>query len=287
MTEKTSVTTIVNVTGGVTALLLVGYTVASYTIFQEEVHGCMASYNNIASFALRGTYGQLMNAIEVQAQAGASERGLMENTQVIEAADMAAGGSAALKVKLGRADATDPLSAVGLDLAWRPLGLGDASAACLRYSVKLGDDFDFDQGGNLPGFFGGTPAAEGDKNSDGFVVRPRWMRDGKGEMLFDSPKVDLPTGRVVRNHYFTFKKGDWVTVESELAFAEPASTKAQLKVWLDGELVLETETLELREENGGGILGVQARVGYLGSARGAPTGEPATLLLSPMEIGWR
>lgn len=286
MGDKTSVQTIVNVTGGAVAVLLIAYTIGSYTFLREEVTGCMADYSSVSSFALRTSGGQLMSAIEIQAQAGANERGLMENSRVIDVTDNGVGS--ALAINLGHADVHDLNSTTGIDVAWRPLGLTGASASCLRYSVFMGKDFDFGRGGNLPGFFGGdAPSATGEKVTAGFVAGPRWTREGYAEVLIDAPVIRAPNGQTLGYRDLTFDRGRWVTVEQELSLNDPGAANGRVRVWIDGVMKVDAEDVKLRDEDAVSISGVLARAGYAARGYTTPTGESATLLVSPMEIGWR
>ncbi|MCB1519442.1 MAG: hypothetical protein KDJ37_02575 [Hyphomicrobiaceae bacterium] len=286
MTTKTSVSTIVNVGGGGAALLLAVYALGSYMWADQKEPGCMADYQNIANFAFRSPDGRLMSAIEVQAQAGADERGLMENTQIVEL--LSGPVDAALEVRLGRTDPADPMSAVGVDFAWRPLGLVAASSACLRYSIWLPNDFEFGTGGSLPGLFGGNaPALDGEKTTEGFAVRPKWTRDAVGEVLAESPVNDGGDAKSYGYRQLAFERGRWTTIEQEVVLNSAGATDGKLRVWKDGVMLVDEHDVKLRDDEQTGISGVVARAGFLARGRGAPTGPRATLQLSPMEIGWR
>ncbi|MGD9785555.1 MAG: polysaccharide lyase [Hyphomicrobiaceae bacterium] len=286
MSSKTSVNTIMNVVGGGAILLLVAYGAGTYYFSSAEPEGCIASYTRGATFGYRANDGRLLSAIEVQAQAGADERGLMENTRIVEADGIAA--TSALEVKLGRADATDPSSALGVDFAWRPVGLRAASAACLRYSVFLPDDFDFGSGGSLPGLFGGgQPPAEGETATEGFAIRPHWSRDAHGEVIADTPMLKEARDRLFGYRKLAFKRGRWATIEQEVRLNAPDSKDGVLKVWFNGQLVVEEDRMSLRDSAATTIAGVMARASFAGTGRGAPDSEHGLLRLSPLEMSWR
>ncbi len=286
MAKKTSADQIVQIGAGLAAAVLVGYLGISYKFFSDVPVGCMSNYPNAVRFGLQHGDGLPLSMIELQAQAGGEERGLMRNARIVNADR----GPVArvLEVKLGRADASDPDSAVGIHFPWRPDGNHDARSGCLRYSVYLPENFDFSSGGMLPGLFGGsTPERLELTNDDAFALRTRWGRDGDTQ-VFVQAKAAPDNGRVVsRPGSVRLQRGRWVTLEQELVLNTAAASDGEVRVWLDGEQVAEKKGLKLREGDAPGIDGVAATVGLAGKSRDVPASDEARLQITPIDFGWR
>jgi hypothetical protein len=286
MSKKTSVNTIVTVGGSGAALLLVAYTVASYFWLDRPIPGCMADYQKTATFDLTGSDGNLLSPIELQARAGNGERGVTENARIV--AVSGGPGPAALEVKLGLADPGDERATPGIGFTWRPAASERASAACMRYSVWLPDDFDYAKGGNLPGFIGGELPAAGEKITNGVDLRTRWHREGLTDFSLRAPLVETSTGQSIGYRTATLPRGRWSTIEQELKLNSPGKKDGVLRVWKDGALAVETKRLVMREDDSIHIDGVAANIGFaLTPTRQLPSGQPGTLRLSPIEMAWR
>lgn len=287
MSKKASAQLIVNVGGGIVATLLVGYLVVSYRYFNDTPIGCMASYTNVAKFNLQNSQGLPLSMIELQARAGTGEQGLMKNASVVNLSEGPA--TAALEVKLGRAEPADPTSPVGIHFAWRPLGISGASQACLRYSVLLPDDFDFAAGGSLPGIYGGAIPDRSDLTGErSFALRTHWYRNGNGQIRAQSKSIgDNGTLAIGREGSVKLPRGRWMTIDKEIVLNSAGVADGIVRVWVDGQKVIENTNLKLREDEHTGIDGVLATAGFAGAARDTPNGAKGSLRLSPIEFGWR
>jgi hypothetical protein len=85
-----------------------------------------------------------------------------------------------------------------------PLGadLVFANNVSLEYSVYFPVDFDFVQGGKLPGIYGGHESCSGgDDALDCFSTRMMWRRDGMGELYL-----------VCRMHSYIYFFPNWTSV---------------------------------------------------------------------------
>lgn len=287
MSKKTSAQSIVNVGGGIVAALLVVYLVISYRYFDDTPIGCMAGYTNVAKFDLQNSQGLPLSMIELQARAGTGEQGLMRNASVVNLPEGPA--SAALEVKLGRADPADPTSPIGIHFAWRPLGIAGATQACLRYSVLLPEDFDFSVGGSLPGIYGGAMPERielgGEKS---FALRTHWFRNGAGQFRVQSKSVnDNGSLSIGREGVVKLPRGRWMTIDEEIVLNSAGTADGIVRIWADGKKVAENTKLKLREDERTGVDGVLATAGFAGAARDTPNGANGSLRLSPIEFGWR
>lgn len=286
MAQKTSVNTIVTVGASGAALLLVAYTAASYFWLDRPIPGCMIDYQKMATFDLTGNDGGLLSPIELQARAGNGERGVTENARIVAVSD--GPSTAALEVTLGLADPGNDSATPGIRFAWRPAASERASAACMRYSVWLPEDFDYAKGGNLPGFFGGELPTSGEKITAGIDLRTRWHREGLTDFSLRAPLVETSTGQSIGYRTATLARGRWSSIEQELKLNTPGAKDGVLRVWMDGVKVVETKRLAMREDDSIVIEGVAANVGFaLTPTRQLPRGQPGTLRVSPIEFAWR
>ncbi len=287
MAKKTSADHIVLIGAGVAAAILLGYLGISYTYFDDTPVGCMDGYNEAVRFGLQTSEGLPLSMIELQAQAGGEELGMMQNAQIVNVDN--APVARVLEVKLGRVDGSDPQSAVGVHFPWRPDGSQNARSGCLRYSVLLPEDFDFSMPGWLPGMFGGmTPQREELNNEQSFALRTRWGRDGDTLIIVQSNVAD-ETGRLVvsRPGSVRLDRGRWVTLEQELVLNSTGARDGAVRVWVDGVKLVEKKDLKLREDELTGISGVAATVGLAGNTQDVPVNDTIRLQISPIDFGWR
>jgi hypothetical protein len=169
----------------------------------------------------------------------------------------------------------------GIAFRWSPSGVRAASAACLSYDLWLPNDFDFADGGLLPGIFGGSPAAAASEPdaSTGFAERLQWQEGGDGALGISRAGEGFKT---VRARRFALPKARWTRVEQELVLSTPGAADGVVRLWLDGELKAETTQAQLRQDAGSGLVGVLADIGYLRE----PV-KPGTLRLGPFELSWK
>ena len=286
MAKKTSADQIVLIGAGVAAGLLVAYLGISYTYFDDTPVGCMDKYTSAVRFGLQTSDGLPLSMIELQAQAGGEERGLMQNAQIVNVDN--APMSRVLQVSLGRADGSDPQSAIGVHFPWRPDGSHTAGSGCLRYSVMLPEDFDFSTPGWLPGMFGGTtPDREELTSEDAFALRTRWGRDGDTLFIAQSKAADQ-SGRLAVNRpgSVRLERGRWFTLEQELVLNSAGAADGVVRVWIDGVKVIDKTGLKLREDEVTGISGVAATVALAGNAQDVPANDKIRLFISPIDFGW-
>lgn len=286
MAKKTSADNIVMMGGSAVAAALVGYLIISYTYFNETPVGCMDGYAQSVRFGLQSTEGLPLSTIELQAQAGRDEQGLMHNAKVVNADG--APMSRVLEVRLGRADGSDPASAVGVHFPWRPDGSHRAGSACLRYSVFVPENFDFNTVGTLPGLFGGAvPDRSEQAGEGGFALRTRWGKDGDMQFIAEA-KPASESGRFVVNRFGSvhMKSGRWVTFEQELKLNAAGAKDGEMRVWLNGDKVVDKKGLKLREDDTVGIDGVAVTIGLAGKAQDVPVND-ARLQITPIDYGWK
>jgi hypothetical protein len=240
---------------------------------------CAARFPSGQQFALTGLRGAPLTSIELQGQSGSREWGLLKNAQVLNNAAGRPGGS--LEVQLASTDDEEKVNQNGVGFVWPVPEVGKAASACLSYSVLVPAGFTFAYQGHLPGIYGATDLEQIDAAmpEDGFATRMSWAQAGfagvaliaNGGGYFDGPQRGYlwPTGR-------------WVDVQQEVKLNTPARDDGELRIWIDGKLILNQNRVKLRKTANTGLSGVVADVGY---AR--DMGDPAKILISPFMLQWQ
>lgn len=269
---------LINVGAALVGLIVVGYVLYS-ELHTEAEAPCSARYQ-ATRFSLQNAAGKPLTRAELQARAGLRESGIVDNASVVPVE----GGPApeALEVKLRKMPAhanSDNASPNGIDFRWTPPGLTGATATCLAYSVWLDDKFAFGGGGQLPGVFGGVPAAPGKRSAtDQLTVTPQWDGNGYPAILavretehhrMSGTNIVLPTNR-------------WIKIELETVLNTPGMADGAARMWIDGDLTVKDTAITLRHDDKEKLSGVLAAASY----RLVPP-VPGTLRLSHFEIGWR
>lgn len=129
------------------------------------------------------------------------------------------------------------------------LNLAPQDALRLSYYVRFSDDFDFVKGGKLPGLFGGDSQSGGDEadGTNGFSTRFMWRKNGAGELyayLPTSKKKEY--GSSIGRGQWQFKPGVWYRLEQEVILNQPGLADGRVRVWLDGQQVLNKTGLTFR-----------------------------------------
>lgn len=117
----------------------------------------------------------------------------------------------------------------------------------LSYYVRFSDNFDFVKGGKLPGLFGGDGASGGDipDGTDGFSIRMMWRRNGDGEVYAYLPTSE-DYGTSIGRGSWRFVPGTWYRIDQEVRLNQPSQADGQIRVWIDGELVIDQAGLTFR-----------------------------------------
>lgn len=139
----------------------------------------------------------------------------------------------------------------GADFYATPLDLHDAQNVSLEYSIFFPADFDWVQGGKLPGIYGGhTGCSGGDAAVTCFSTRLMWRAGGAGELYLYAPKdkqtaalcstppqsvCDAAYGLSIGRGSFNFTAGGWTRIRQTVALNTPGQQ--------DGGFVLEVNGL--------------------------------------------
>lgn len=279
MSNRAAYNLIFNAVGVLIGVTVVGY--IAWSLFQiEQEEPCRARYPAPTRFSLQTPAGALLSPIELQGRAGLGEWGVLDNAKVVPIVE--APGTA-LQVKLApvaNEAVHSDRNANGVDFRWAPLGMKSASAACLDYSVFIPEKFPFnDEGGALPGVFGGPPPPAKAGEANRFAARLQWTADGKG-ILYVAPAGSGFRG--INLSGFPLEPGHWMRVQQEVVLNTPGEANGIVRLWTDGALKVEDKGVDLRKDKADLINGVLADIGYL-----RQPGAAASLRFSPFEISWR
>ena len=148
-----------------------------------------------------------------------------------------------------------------------PPSLRSGDSACLSYMVRFPADFDFVRGGKLPGLYGGEAPSGGEEvdGTSGFSMRLMWREEGQGELY---PYVVGFEGDSVGRGFWHFPVGNWVRVEQEIILNDPGRENGIARLWIDGEPVLEQQSVVYRTSPNIGIDGLMFSTFFGGTGEG-------------------
>lgn len=255
-------------------------------LFHDDAPPCLDRYAKGTVFGLERN-GQPLGTPDLQSRVGGTDWGLLEGARVVKLKSGPA--PHALEMNLGavKVRADDKETKPGIGFTWAPRGFERAEAACLAYSVYLGEDFVFGKGGVLPGLFGIPKNDNGEAKDPVFSTRYAWRADGSGDVHTHLP--DWPVGRAMGNDRGGFKldRGRWMTLEQEVVLNDPGQKNGLIRIWVDGALRFEKSQVMFRDKNGdtaqAALAGVLAEVSMPGDT---PVAQHR-LWISPFELRWR
>jgi hypothetical protein len=270
----------INLGGSLIGVIVLSYVVyAAYHTATEPP--CSERYAAPIRFALQTASGKALTPIDLQARAGLRDVGVIDNATVVAVND---GPSPdALEVKLRNLPGGDDAGAKsrnGIEFRWSPPGMKGATATCLSYNLWLPDKFDFGDGGFLPGVFGGDPAtARQQGENDPLTVALEWSGEGHPSL---AAAVDGSERLRLSGAGKPMVTGRWMKIEQEVVLNDPSQKNGTLRLWVDGELIVDNQRVELRKDDKVMLAGVLAAIGY----ENAPPPD-SKLRLSPIEIARR
>lgn len=230
---------------------------------------CSGRYPLVASLELRPGLGgpALRDALRERVPGLGQLWGVEQNADTVAAP----GGGVELRVRypkgsINPSSEDQPVGGAGFVA---PLAPGGLERACLRYRVRFEDGFEFRKGGKLPGLFGGEAPSGGDPvaGDSGFSTRLMWRRDGEGEVYAYVANKRGKYGASIGRGHWTFEPGEAVTVEQEVVLNDPGSANGIVRVWVDGEPVVEQADLVYRTVPGGKVDGLMFSTFFGGSSK--------------------
>ena len=155
---------------------------------------------------------------------------------------------------------------------WDRLFIGDRLAGCLSYEVQFERGFRFAKGGKLPGLWGGGAVGGCARRRDlGFSTRYMWTRSGDGFLYSYFADRDTRCGKPIfppRSKAIRFDTGRWHKLEQLVVLNTPGRSDGVLKVWFDGELMIDRRRVRYRDRAKVKIDGVMFSTFFGGASRG-------------------
>jgi hypothetical protein len=261
----------------------VGAVVKSWLI-SAQTEPCTQRYPSATILALeRG--GAIVTTSDLQARLSGRDVGVAENLLIERIKDAPSG--VAMSIQLTKGAASPQATAVGqggMSFPWEPHAMHKKVAACLAYNVRLPADFDFHNGGVLPGIFGSEEAVAG---ADAFSAQLAWRADGHVGVTERVTKGGTTRALVAENDDVSFPRDRWVKVEQEVVLNAPQGEDGIMRVWIDGSLALEETAIVFRTKPEVTVAGVAAEVSYGGNDGAAAAPKDSKVWLSPLEIRWQ
>jgi hypothetical protein len=275
--------------GGGLAVLIVGAYFVRTALFPDSPPACGSEYSNMTQLPLEREGGDLFTSGDLQARLSGRDYGVLENTRVVRADGQK---DAVLEVSLPKGSLSPRQTASsnkgGVAFQWRPTRMEQASAACLSYSVFLPTDFDFKRGGTLPGLYG---VADGGRTDDkvAFATRYMWRDGGKVEMLATLPNPNGGDSRTVSMEQDAFRlpRGQWVKLDQEVLLNAAGRKDGAMRIWVDGNLVIDRKGMNLRDTDSVAFAGVQADVHYGGTDVSFQAPKDTRIQLTPFVVRTR
>jgi hypothetical protein len=228
-----------------------------------------------------------LSGSDLEARFSGQDWGLRERARVVKTAS--AEHPLALEVDVrrktsGAAGAQGSDERPGVGFVWDPSSGAKPQAACLAYALFLPEGLDFGQRGRLPGLGGGKNTAAPDDDA-AFSVLPSWHGpSGAGGALAQFPQARERSRLDSTKAGFTFPRGHWVSVEQEVVLNTPGQADGLVRLWLDGEMVMENTGVTLRKDAATRITGVTAEATVLDARAEKPDAQK--ILMSPFTLRW-
>ncbi len=289
--SQMSAKTVVNSVGAVATLIVLTW-VGYAALTSDEPDICEGRYPVSTRLSLTGDTGQPATQSELQARLGSSEWGILNNARIVSGADD--DGQLALAVTLEKGTSSgykDDQTRGGIGFTWRPDGMqeGKPKAACLSYRLFMPKTMKFANGGVLPGLSLGPafdPRGEPIVGS-GAVARPSWNREG---MIFVGLQFATSEGwknPVALKSPNKWPLGRWINVEQEIILNDVGKKNGIIRLWVDGKLAGEANTLSLRAEDPMALSSVVADIHYGSITINGEAPETAEIRLSPFVVRWQ
>ncbi|KZT74051.1 polysaccharide lyase family 14 protein [Daedalea quercina L-15889] len=151
----------------------------------------------------------------------------------------------------------------GADFYATPLDVRGARRVALEYSVFFPEDFDWVQGGKLPGIYGGKVGCSGgDAAVTCFSTRLMWRAGGAGELYLYAPKdkqtkalcstppqsvCDAAYGLSVGRGSFHFAPGNWTRVRQTVTLNTPGEQDGGFLLEVNGAPVIDRSDVFYRD----------------------------------------
>lgn len=127
-----------------------------------------------------------------------------------------------------------------------PEALVKADHVKLSYTLSFANNFDFVKWGKLPWLCGGSCPRGGKAETEGFSTRFMWRRKGDLEVYGYFPWI---TEQSIERGMFRFEAGKTYHIAQELQINTPGQSDGVMKVFVDGNLIYEDNSLLFRNSS--------------------------------------
>lgn len=257
------------------------------TLFPAQITPCTQRYQAAVTFPPAGSRSEPASIRDLQSKLDFTEWGLIENVSLHKRDEAAAKATLEVRMQEGSLERQEPSKPKGgVGFRWAPGIPGGAEQACLAYDVYLPPDFEFNQGGKLPGLYGGPAGGGSAAGETSLSAQFMWRADGAGEIFAKIPNAS--NGVSIDRGSWQFPRGRWVHLEQEVVLnTGPGEADGRLLVWIDGNLRLKRDDLEFRQQANERLSGVLAEVYYAGKSASAAAPSNTFLRLSSFDLRWQ
>lgn len=271
----------VNTIGGMVFLILGIYLTWDFTR-SNEVPVCSARFGVPTQMSFQKADGSVLSPPEFQARVGIDERGVIEKTRMTR---VIGDKPLLLNIALGGPSSED----TGVRFGWTLPGIDKASGACLVYNVLVPSDFNFANGGKLPGLVSQSNGPVADDDVGGFHAALSWNDQGNLTQFVEyhgSSAALIKTPNLSQTTAALLHRGKWVRIEQEVVLNRPDATDGILRLWVDGRLVSDSPQIGLRPHGGLNLKGMLADIGYFASHLPGDR-RPTNVQFTPPMMSWK
>ncbi len=296
MGNSTSLTLKANLIG-VAAIVIAGAYFAYDLTHTKEEKPCFGFYPPAVSLNLKKGNGELLTPEALQGRSRSQDWGLIEKLKVERT--KGAPAASVFTFNLTKDDVSSSLNKKGgASFPWRPSQLNGATSVCFAYNVWIPQGFEFAAGGILPGVASrlNLQRDETDSDDDGELVRRlrahlTWSKAGQlGFVAFD-PSAKHSNDRLVLRTKNTLVRGRWHRLEQELILNGPDKRNGKVRLWVDGDLILDEKSVVLRKTGDAKFYTALYHVSHgtpFGNGNGnVKLNKDSTIRISPMEFSWK
>jgi hypothetical protein len=282
--------------GGLLMLVsLVGWTRS--VLFPTRATPCSGRYLATMNFPEHNLrqHGDVIR--DIQTKVGLAERGLIENVRFEKTEDAPSDYTFDVSLRHeaaksdgkprtgGKVDSEATTSrSNGTSFQWSTGLKGGTLMGCLAYSVMISPDFDYANGGVLPGIFGGDVNRDNKRpGARGFAANLVWRANGAGDVIVTGPTMDRDS---IAGGSWYLPRGRWVRIEQEVVLNNPEAADGLIRVWVDGDLRVEQGGMVFRTLDSVRVSGVQADAHYGMAPEELPPEGENVIKLTPFELRW-
>lgn len=282
--HKVPATAFVHLAAGALALGLTVFVARDFLI-PAASEPCGDLYSEGTMFGVLTKSGEPISGADLQSRLAGRDVGVLENANGVRL-HSGAPAQTGLRVKLAALpnveSTNDTPRANGVGFNWVPRRLQKTDVTCLTYAVRFAPGMKLGHGGVLPGLIGGRDSIE-----PSFSTRIRWNRDGRFDLRLQSEDPDRSLSLAISHDRLRLEPGQWTRVDQQVVLNRPGQADGIVRVWFDGNLMLEKRGMVVRRKPDSHVLGVGSTVAYTGrEVPKAADGSDAVVDVTPYVVRW-